>query len=267
MAVLGGLVLWDRQSGDGPVVVRGAGRPSPRAQAATRADQSINPLANLGLDKLHDTTRRPLFETRARRSRRPLRTAAAASRARGAALRRLVDQNALSLLGIVASEGRTIALLKRNQTGQTFGWRWATRSTAGPSCASTSTSNDRWRPPLLGSARRKKRAPCGRGGASDAILPICTGRSEDRFGESRACAQRRGDARPSTTLRRPWRSRDQAATAFARAKRRPAKAATDMRFGISILQLDDQELIGVVEHAEAAVRNKAREESHNPWGT
>jgi hypothetical protein len=127
-AVLGGLVLWDRQSDDSaqkggggiaaPVVAKGAGRLPPQEQAATRADQSINPLANLGLDKLHDTTRRPLFE----KSRRPIEAPAqlplpkAEPPAPVAA--RAVDQNALSLLGIVASEGRTIALLKRNQTGQ-----------------------------------------------------------------------------------------------------------------------------------------------------
>ena len=124
MAALAGLVLWDRQSGDGaqkgagaPAVARAADK-STRAQAAARAEQGINPLANLTLDKLQDTVRRPLFET----SRRPIEAPAPLPppQVEPAAppLPPFVDQNALSLLGVVASEGRTIALLKRNQTGQ-----------------------------------------------------------------------------------------------------------------------------------------------------
>ena len=61
MIVLAGLVLWDRQSGDGapPAAVRTAER-SPRLPAASRSGESINPLANLTLDMLHDTLGRPL---------------------------------------------------------------------------------------------------------------------------------------------------------------------------------------------------------------
>ena len=116
MAALAGLVLWDRQSGDGPAVVRAADKSSPRAQAAARTEQSINPLANLTLDKLHDTVRRPLFET----SRRPVEAPAPLlpPPQTGLVAPPVVDQNALSLLGVVASEGRAIALIKRNQTGQ-----------------------------------------------------------------------------------------------------------------------------------------------------
>ena len=124
MAALAGLVLWDRQSGDGaqkgagpPAAVRAADK-STRAQAAARAEQGINPLANLTLDKLQDTVRRPLFET----SRRPIEAPAPLPPPQvepvTPAPPPVVDQNALSLLGVVASEGRTIALLKRNQTGQ-----------------------------------------------------------------------------------------------------------------------------------------------------
>ena len=124
MAALAGLVLWDRQSGDGaqkgagpPAAVRAADK-STRAQAAARAEQGINPLANLTLDKLNDTVGRPLFET----SRRPIEAPAPLPppQVEPAAPPPppFVDQNALSLLGVVASEGRTIALLKRNQTGQ-----------------------------------------------------------------------------------------------------------------------------------------------------
>ena len=118
MAALAGLVLWDRQSGDGPAVVKAADKSSPRVQAAARTGQSINPLANLTLDKLHDTVRRPLFET----SRRPVEAPAPPpppqAEPAAPAPSPAVDQNAFTLLGVVASEGRTIALLKRNQTGQ-----------------------------------------------------------------------------------------------------------------------------------------------------
>ena len=119
MAALAGLVLWDRQSGDGPVVVRAADKSSPKTQAATRTEQGINPLANLTLDKLHDTVRRPLFET----SRRPIEAPAPVLppprvEPVAPAPPPFVDQNALSLLGVVASEGRAIALIKRNQSGQ-----------------------------------------------------------------------------------------------------------------------------------------------------
>ncbi len=125
MAALAGLALWDRQSGDdaqkgasSPAVVRAADK-SPRAQAAARTQQGINPLANLTLDKLHDTVRRPLFEM----SRRPIEAPAPLlpppqAESVAPAPPPFVDQNALSLLGVVASEGRTIALIKRNQTGQ-----------------------------------------------------------------------------------------------------------------------------------------------------
>lgn len=122
LAAMAGLVLWDRQSDQGtPAIVKGAGKPAAREQAATRtvaAGQSINPLADLALDKLRDTVRRPLFE----KSRRPVEAPAPLPPAKTEAPPppppRAADENALSLLGIVASEGRTIALLKRNQTGQ-----------------------------------------------------------------------------------------------------------------------------------------------------
>jgi hypothetical protein len=121
-AVLGGLLLWDRQSDDGArppaVAAKRADKPAAQRHAAPSVDQSINPLANLGLDKLHATTRRPLFE----KSRRPLEAPAPLSPLRvepaAPAASRSADPNALTLLGVVASEGRTIALIKRNQTGQ-----------------------------------------------------------------------------------------------------------------------------------------------------
>ena len=120
MVALAGLLLWDRQSDDGasPAVAKATGKSPPREPAAKAADQGINPLADLGLDKLRDTVRRPLFE----KSRRPIAAPAPPPVSKvdpeGPVASHSADQNALSLLGVVASEGRTIALLKRNQTGQ-----------------------------------------------------------------------------------------------------------------------------------------------------
>ena len=87
------------------------------------------------------------------------------------------------------------------------------------------------------------------------------GRSAGRFDGSRASAWRHGDARPSSTSRQPRRSRGEAGTAFARGRKRRRRKPQQMRFGISILQLDDQELVGVVEHAEATVGTKLEEKA------
>jgi hypothetical protein len=111
MAALAALVLWDRQAGDGEPKAA-AGKTS-RAESAARAEVSGNPLAGLTLDNLHDTVGRPLFE----RTRRPVEAPAPLPQER-APIAPAIDQNALSLLGVVASEGRTIALIRRNQTGQ-----------------------------------------------------------------------------------------------------------------------------------------------------
>jgi hypothetical protein len=119
MIVLAGLVLWDRQSGDGapPAAVRTAEK-SPRLPAAARSGESINPLANLTLDMLHDTLGRPLFE----KSRRPIEVPPPPPPPLPLPVAPTpppaIDHNALSLLGVVASQGRTVALLKRNSTGQ-----------------------------------------------------------------------------------------------------------------------------------------------------
>src|SRR5262245_17249806 len=111
---LAGLVLWDWQSGDGasPAAVRTFEK-SLRVPAVSLSGEGINPLANLALDMLHDTLARPLFE----RSRRPIEAPPPpppVAPAHPAA----INLNALSLLGVVASEGRTVALLKRNSTGK-----------------------------------------------------------------------------------------------------------------------------------------------------
>jgi Type II secretion system protein C len=112
MVALAALVLWDRQAGDGEPKAA-AGKP-PRAESAARPEVSGNPLAGLTVEKLHDTVGRPLFE----RTRRPVEVPAPLPQVERAPVAPAIDQNALSLLGVVASEGRTIALIRRNQTGQ-----------------------------------------------------------------------------------------------------------------------------------------------------
>lgn len=129
LAVLAGVVLWDRSDETAPKdagvklgAAKAAAKLSPREPAATSpasAGQSINPLAALSLDKLRDTVGRPLFE----KSRRPVEPPAPLAAPKIEAPpppppAPAADDGALSLLGIVASEGRTIALLRRNFTGQ-----------------------------------------------------------------------------------------------------------------------------------------------------
>jgi type IV pilus biogenesis protein PilP len=74
-----------------------------------------NPLASLALDELRDTIRRPLFEEGRRPVQAPVPPAPAAP---APPPRRTADPKALTLMGILTSEGRAIALLTRNQTGQ-----------------------------------------------------------------------------------------------------------------------------------------------------
>ena len=67
---------------------------------------------------LHDTLGRPLFE----KSRRPIEVPPPPPPPLPLPVAPTpppaIDHNALSLLGVVASQGRTVALLKRNSTGQ-----------------------------------------------------------------------------------------------------------------------------------------------------
>jgi hypothetical protein len=129
--VLAGLVLWDWRPDWGARRAPGEGTKSPAAanpkkdDAATASGlelgsgegQRVNPLSNLELDKLHDTVSRPLFE----KMRRPVEPPAARASVPvkpPPVPRRTADPKALTLLGILVSEGRAIALLSRNQTGQ-----------------------------------------------------------------------------------------------------------------------------------------------------
>jgi hypothetical protein len=83
---------------------------------------SAHPLASLSLDKLHDTVRRPLFEKKRRPLEPPPRTAPAPAPPPSIP-KRTADPNALTLLGVLTSDGPpgtgAIALMRRNQTGQT----------------------------------------------------------------------------------------------------------------------------------------------------
>jgi len=130
--VLAGLVLWDWQPDWGVQRAPGEEMSSPSAarwkkgnaattsgvELANSGGQLGNPLSNLDLDKLHDTVRRPLFERNRRPVEPPVAVAPPAKLPMAAVPRRTADPNALALLGILVSEGRAIALLSRNQTGQ-----------------------------------------------------------------------------------------------------------------------------------------------------
>jgi len=121
--VLALLLAWDWKSGESPVgrAPNQSAIPRERASAGvsaqldpSRVAPSIDPLTDLRLETLHDTVQRPLFEKN-RRPVEPPRTVAAAP---VSAVQRPPEPPALTLVGVVKSEGRTIALIKRNQTGQ-----------------------------------------------------------------------------------------------------------------------------------------------------
>ena len=126
--VLAGALLWDwRGDGSGERATNSGARP-PNVAATEKSaggaagpldeDRGPNPLASLSLDQLRDTVRRPLFEKGRRPVEPPPRTAAVPALPVPVP-RKTVDTNALSLLGILTSEGQSaIALMKRNQTGQ-----------------------------------------------------------------------------------------------------------------------------------------------------
>jgi hypothetical protein len=123
-AVLTLVLLWDRQSDTAPA----ESAPSPtmatedvgsstRQPASTRDPtdaSSLNPLASLGLNSLRDTVGRPLFE----KNRRPVEPTRKIEAPTPPAAQRAPDQAALTLLGVLKSKGKAIALFKRNQTGQ-----------------------------------------------------------------------------------------------------------------------------------------------------
>lgn len=120
MLVLGGLVLWDQRSRQEPSIVaaRPAAKEAPRGAGAPRASDpapSAKPLSKLTLSELHDTVRRPLFEKRRRPVEIPVKEA---PKPPPPVAPRGPDPNALTLMGVLAGEQQSFALLKRNRSGQ-----------------------------------------------------------------------------------------------------------------------------------------------------
>jgi hypothetical protein len=131
VVVAAGVVVWDRWADWSTNAVSSPGvvAPDKGHSDATGLDGDAepggeaggpHPLASLSLDKLQDTVRRPLFEKKRRPVEPPPRVPAAPSPP-PAAPKRTVDPNALTLLGVLTSDGPgtgAIALMRRNQTGQ-----------------------------------------------------------------------------------------------------------------------------------------------------
>jgi hypothetical protein len=122
-AVLALVLLWDRQSdtapaeGSAPTMATQDVGSATRQPAPTRGPEDAtgpNPLARLELNSLRDTVGRPLFE----KSRRPVEPIRKIEAPPPPVVQRAPDQAALTLLGVLKSEGKAVALLKRNQTGQ-----------------------------------------------------------------------------------------------------------------------------------------------------
>ena len=120
VAVLAGLLLWDRLSGE-PSPESGTAKRTVVAtrerapDAATSGARSEPPLANLALGDLHDTVDRPLFE----KGRRPVKPPVIQPvKAPPPPPPRGPDPNALELVGILAGDQQSIVLLKRRQSGQ-----------------------------------------------------------------------------------------------------------------------------------------------------
>ena len=130
--LLAGVVLWDRGSernaesaGASGATSSGKGQPAAGSSGEETAgpgsdSQASHPLAGLTLGELRDTVQRPLFEKKRRPVEPPPVRVSAAPVPPPVAARR-ADPNALSLLGVLLSEGQgTIALVRRNQTGQSM---------------------------------------------------------------------------------------------------------------------------------------------------
>jgi hypothetical protein len=134
--VLAGIYAWDRRadwSAETAPQRPGAGSPGATVPDKAIAEaagpgvepepgsepQEVHPLARLALTELHDTVRRPLFEKTRRPVEPPQPTRPAVAQPIVPAAPRGADPNALTLLGVLMSEGGgAIALMRRNQTGQ-----------------------------------------------------------------------------------------------------------------------------------------------------
>jgi hypothetical protein len=113
-AVLALVLLWDHQSDTAPAEGTSAPTMATQDVGSSTRQPGPNPLARLGLNSLRDTVGRPLFE-RSRRTVEPIRKIEAPP---PPVAQRAPDEAALTLLGVLKSEGKAVALLKRNQTGQ-----------------------------------------------------------------------------------------------------------------------------------------------------
>lgn len=129
--VIVGALLWDRWPDWGTEAARApAAVPDKVPTEANEPDGRVEPdgesqaplpLSDFSLDRLHDTVRRPLFEKQRRPVEPPPAPAAATPAPPPVAPKRFVDPNALTLLGVLMSNGSgagAIALMRRNQTGQ-----------------------------------------------------------------------------------------------------------------------------------------------------
>jgi hypothetical protein len=119
MAILAALLAWDWLYSSAPTdpttaTVARPQRPASRPVQAQTTDVSRNPLAYLKLDSLRDTLERPLFEKLRRPVEPPRKTEIPAA----VPTKTTIRQNTLTLVGVLKSKGMTVALLKRNDTGQ-----------------------------------------------------------------------------------------------------------------------------------------------------
>lgn len=118
VAVLAGLLLWDRLSSAPPPeneVAKPAATSREQSTDALTSTARSAPLASLSNNDLHDTVDRPLFE----KGRRPVKPPIVQPvKAPLPPPPRGPDPNALELVGILAGEDQTIVLLKRRQSGQ-----------------------------------------------------------------------------------------------------------------------------------------------------
>jgi hypothetical protein len=131
-AVIAGVLLWDRWPDWSTEAARAPAASAPDkaqseasesgggAELGGEGQAAPHPLADLSLERLRDTVLRPIFEKQRRPVVPPPRQTAAPALPPVAAKRQL-DTNALTLLGVLTSDGQgtgAIALMRRNQTGQ-----------------------------------------------------------------------------------------------------------------------------------------------------
>jgi hypothetical protein len=124
--VLAALLAWDWSSDGAPSAEKSPSRaaseqtrPAPSNRDPTRSPQeqpSLNPLARLKLDSLHDTLGRPLFE----KLRRPVEPPRKIETPAVVRLKTTASQSALTLVGVLKSGGVAVALLKHKATGQSL---------------------------------------------------------------------------------------------------------------------------------------------------